>query len=584
MSKSTIVAIILILGAVFIAITSMLYDSITVDEIAHIPAGYTALTKLDLRFNPEHPPLAKIVSAAPLLLLNLNDTIAFQTKEGWLNNDVQYGVLEFGRYLLFRSNNNPNFTLFIARLPMLIFMIGSALIIFFWGRKLFDNKSALLALVLFLFSPTVLAHSRLVTTDMPATFGTLLAIFTFVSHLKKQTRRSFLFLFFASGIAFLLKFSTLLLIPFFVIISLIFEYFIKEKNSIGAILLPFIKNLVPVALSFLFIIWPVYIILTINYPITLQKQQATQSIGGSRNILKPLALYLSDKPILRGAGHYLSGIIMVADHNKSGHPIYFLGKNVLRGGPLYFPFVYFVKEPLTWWLLAFVAAGYLIYRFTAMKQKIYINEILRDHFEIITMILWLTMYWLASITSHINIGIRHLLPAYPFMIMLVSATLVSIRKEMANRYHQKIFTKSILIISALYIAESVFNFPNYIPYFNQIAGGSYGGSRYVLDSNVDWGQDLYRFRDWLNSTDIKKISFDYFSGWADPAYYIGSRYVQSYTKQYKNAADFIVRNPSNGWLAVSLEYAKGSADYAWLKNYTPVTIVGHSIVVYHITR
>jgi hypothetical protein len=140
------------------------------------------------------------------------------------------------------------------------------------------------------------------------------------------------------------------------------------------------------------------------------------------------------------------------------------------------------------------------------------------------------------------------------------------------------------------VVENLKTFPLYLTYFNQAAGGPSGGYRYVTDSNLDWGQDLIRFSDWVKKNNIPKIELDYF-GWADQSYYLGSRFEWLWSKKYLNAEDFKAKNKSDGWLAVSVTYLQESEgpkeypnhpNYLWLKSYQPVTIIGHSIFIYRI--
>ena len=123
-----------------------------------------------------------------------------------------------------------------------------------------------------------------------------------------------------------------------------------------------------------------------------------------------------------------------------------------------------------------------------------------------------------------------------------------------------------------------------------MAGGPAGGYKYVDDSNLDWGQELVRFSDWVKENNIKKIGFDYF-GWADPSYFLGNRYEYVNSTKYKDADDFMKRNDTDGWIAVSytfLNRAGGLSDsprypnYDWLKAREPITIIGYSIYVYRI--
>src|SRR3989338_11089078 len=181
MEKSIkIFAGVVIAAAVVLSITSVWDDSIIIDEIPHIGAGYSYLVKQDMRLNPEHPPLVKDLAAVPLLFTNLKQDV-FNTKM-WQT--AINGQWEFGRFLIFNSGNDADLIKHLVKLPMLLFFVLSATLIFKWGRKLYGNTGAITALILFSFSTTVIAHSRFVTTDVPALFGVLLATYYFVNYQK----------------------------------------------------------------------------------------------------------------------------------------------------------------------------------------------------------------------------------------------------------------------------------------------------------------------------------------------------------------------------------------------------------------
>ncbi|MBX4190344.1 hypothetical protein KW791_03570 [Candidatus Parcubacteria bacterium] len=131
-------------------------------------------------------------------------------------------------------------------------------------------------------------------------------------------------------------------------------------------------------------------------------------------------------------------------------------------------------------------------------------------------------------------------------------------------------------------------FPFYLTYFNEVAGGPAGGHNYVVDSNLDWGQDLKRLGDWVEENKVQKIYLDYF-GWADQAYYLKDKFVWIQSRQYPSAAKFLADNTNGGYIAVSATFyteslASEEKNYAWLQAYKPTAVIGNSIFVWHITQ
>jgi len=582
--KTSIIAIIIIAAAVVLAIASSWNDSLVVDEVPHIGAGYSYLVKGDMRLNMEHPPLAKDLAAIPLLFLNLNQS-AFQSK--FWQTDVN-GQWEFGRLFIFNSGNDADLIRHLARLPMLLFFILSAALLFKWARRLYGNAGAIISLVLFSFSPTVIAHSRFVTTDMAALFGVLLATYFFINYLKNQTTKNLIIAGLVFGVALLCKFSTVLLVPFFVLLALLYPSRRRVHTFFFTILI--------FAIGVVIVLWPVYYFHIRNYPPEKQQYDARHILTSVyRKISAPLSLEIkaSGQPLLRPLAQYSLGALRVLHQNTEPHNTFFMGDVLYYGSHLYFPIVYFIKEPLAWWALVLIALLAISTQVKSLKFKVTsLTDWIKAHFEEFAMILWLLIYWVSSINSTLNIGVRHLLPTYPFAILLVSGQIAKIGQRVKEKSKKIFLTFGLLLLTLLgwYVIENLRVFPYYLTYFNQVAGGPSGGYRYVTDSNLDWGQDLIRFSNWVKEKNIPKIELDYF-GWADQAYYLGSRFEWLWREKYQNAEDFKARNKSDGWLAISVTFLQETQgppeqpqypNYLWLKSYQPVAIIGHSIFVYHI--
>ncbi len=574
---ATLLAGVVILAALAVAIGSVWNESMVVDEVPHIGAGYSYLVKRDMRLNPEHPPLAKDVAAIPLLFLNL-DRSAFET-EYWKVHDFN-AQWNFGRHLSFDSGNDPERITHLAKLPMLLFFLGSALLLFHWGRKLYGERAALLSLILFCFSPTVIAHARFVATDVPALCGVLCATYCILRYLKRPDTPNLLLSGCALGFALVTKFSTLLLFPYFVLLSLGWKWTRAPSVSYGRIA----GSLVLIfAIAGGLVVYPVYAFHTAQYPPERQRLDIELFLQEyPHRTIASTVVWASTHALLRPAAQFVLGVCMVAQRSSEPNLTYFLGEVSRTGSLSYFPIVYLLKEPLAWWALVSIALALLASQWNA--GKVPVRNFISGHFDEFAMLLWLAIYWLTSITSNINIGVRHLLPVYPFSILLVSGQVFRFIRRSRLRLALVTF------ILGWYMAESAHTYPYYLTYFNELAGGPSGGYRYVVDSNVDWGQDLIRLSDWVRKHDIAKIETDYF-GWADVEYYLGERFEPMQPTKYSDADDFRERNQTDGWLAVSANFLQGSqgppddpapVSYLWLKAYDPVTVIGNSIFVYRI--
>ncbi|OGN08899.1 MAG: hypothetical protein A3J46_02455 [Candidatus Yanofskybacteria bacterium RIFCSPHIGHO2_02_FULL_41_11] len=590
-------SIFVVLAALTLAITSLWNDSFTVDEIPHVGAGYSYITKGDFRLNPEHPPLAKDVAGFSLSLLSISQS-AFSTQ--YWTGDVN-GQWNFGRTLIYDRTNNVDVITRTAKTTMLIFFVLSALIIFRWTNELYGSgKSGLTALFLFAFSPTVLAHSRFVTTDMPALFGILLGTYFFIKFIRNPTRKSFWFAALAFGVAQLTKFSAVLLAPLFIFI--IVAWSMANSFSLKSFTVLFIRSLILMALGIILVVWPVYALHTINYPPERQRNDAASNLAtyGNRLFADPV-VWASDKPMIRPLAQYAMGILMVNQRSAGGNTTFFLGEVRNYAWKYYFPVVYAIKEPLPFWLLTIAVLLYLAAKMKIPNSKFQIPNIrrwIKTYFVEFSMLLWIVMYWFLSIKANLNIGVRHLLPTYSFVYILLAGQIVKIiqNAKLKNssrlggipKFYILIFT--FLILLGWYITENIRVYPYYLTYFNQLAGGSSGGYRYVVDSNLDWGQDLKRLAMWveknISSASEDKIYLDYF-GWADQNYYLKDKFVWLSAGKYKSTREFLADNLDGGYIAVSASFYMGSREnpetsYAWLDSYKPIATIGNSIFVWHI--
>lgn len=591
-------AVIVVAIAVLLAAAANIGDTLIVDEVPHIGAGFSYVAKGDYRLNPEHPPLAKTM--AGLAILPFTDGTAAFNSTHWTK--AINGQWNFGRQLIYDSGNDADLITMLARLPMLLFLILSAAVLWRWAATRYGASAALIAVILLAFSPTVLAHARFVTTDMAAAWGVLVATFFFIRYLRNPGRRSFVLAALALGLALLTKFSTVLLAPFFVLAAMLWAL-AERHGMLRGSLRPMVhwvgRAVLVLAAGFVFVVWPVYWAHTHNYPVERQVRDTydiTSDDGFTPGVV--VVNWLADKPILRAAGHYGLGVMMVAQRNAGGNTVYWMGNVVKSAGPWYFPTVYFLKESIAWWILAALAVGTLVVRSRrehAHAHKPRKNEWLADHFDELAMLLWLAIYWGFSLTSTLNIGVRHLLPVFPFTIMLVAGRLGTVL-DWLKRYDKKRLKWATGIIAVLlgwYTFESVSVFPHFLTYFNQFAGGPSGGYRYVVDSNVDWGQDARRLAGYLDGKGVERITLDYF-GWADPSYYLpDGRIIWTTAGTFTDADDFMKRNRSDGWIAVSATFLQNSnglktfdpldkKNYHWLTLYEPEAVIGNSIFLWHI--
>jgi 4-amino-4-deoxy-L-arabinose transferase-like glycosyltransferase len=576
---TNLIAAFLLTFVFFISVFSVKDDSATMDEMAHLPAGYSYLTQKDMRLNPEHPPLIKDLAAIPLLFIK---GINFpQDIKAW-KEDIN-GQWEFGFNFLYNSGNPADKMIFWSRIPMILILILLGFYIFKWAKELFGNKAALLSLFLFSFSPTFLAHGRLVTTDVGAATGIFIATYYFIKALKSSTKRNIILAGISFGLAELCKFSVILLIPFFAILALIW-WLIKLgtwQKTLKILILVFIIGYL--------LIWPVYQYHVWNYPPERQARD-TEFLLGSTPFpkVREILVWASTKPILRAYAHYGLGLALVLQRAAGGHTTYFLGEVSAAGWKNYFPVVYSVKEPLAFHILTLIA---LLYASFLIKKAFWQNTFqrmrgwLKNHFPEFAMLGFIGLYWVTSLTSNLNIGVRHLLPAFPFTILLVSGAIVNFLREPFLKLKYALL--GVLILWQILSVISIY--PHFLAYFNELAQGPDNGYIYTVNSNLDWGQDLKRLKKWIDEKNIDKIYVDYFGG-GDAQYYLKEKYAPWWGT--RDSKEF----PKGSYLAVSATFLQGGRGlptpgfnqpygyYHWLDKYTPVAKIGYSIFIYYIVQ
>jgi hypothetical protein len=583
-----ILSIVSVLLMLVLATVSQKQESAIMDEVAHIPAGYSYLTQKDMRLNPEHPPLLKDLSAIPVLFMNdikFPDNLKSWTSE--INSQW-----DFGFKFLYESGNNADKIVFWSRIPMLLLLMLLGLFIYRWTKELYGKLPALFAVFLFSFSPTFLAHGRYVTTDVGAAFAFFFASYFFIKYLKNQNRKNLFWAGITFGIAQLIKFSLILLVPYFGILILIWIYIKwRENKQFWKTFFYYISRFILIIIIGYILVYPVYLFHVYNYP--QAKQISDTTFIASQFPVKPignLTIWMSKQPVLRPYAQYALGLFMVFQRATGGNTTYFLGDVTNEGWKSYFPIVYAIKEPLVLHILTIIAllvlaaGGTKLAWARAFKS---FSGFLKNHFTEIAMLIFLAIYWGASITSNLNIGVRHILPTFPFVYILVSGQI----KKLFNQIHNKkrVLVACYFVLGALlawYAFSSLSIYPYYLSYFNELTGGAKNGYIYVTDSNLDWGQDLKRLAKWIEDNNIPKIKIDYFGG-ATAKYYLGDKAEEWH-------ADYDPQKAKNSWLAVSATFLqqnraiptkgfeKTTDYYLWLNQYKPTIVIGNSIFVYRI--
>ncbi|HVQ37583.1 MAG TPA: glycosyltransferase family 39 protein, partial [Pyrinomonadaceae bacterium] len=334
-------------------------SSLTNDEIVHIPSGYQYLMTGNFRLNPDHPPLAKMWASVPLLVVQPK---VYLEPDGAGEEFARFTVLAS---IEFWQRNKLRFQAisFWTRVPMVLLTLVLGLLIFVYGRQLFGPRAAILAVALFTFEPTMLAHGWVVHTDMPAAFGYLLFFFALQAYFRRPTLRRAVELGLAIGVALLIKFSLAILVPILVVALV---YLAARASRFGV-------SRRDCLVHACLIIGIVLLLLNAAYyfkhpqlaaPEASYISATTPAPVASERITNGLALLSKVIPT-----YYFFGLYTVYVHNQLGHETSLIGHYSHFGWWYYFPAAFALKTSLPFLVLSIVAVGWAWYAWVIGRDK-----------------------------------------------------------------------------------------------------------------------------------------------------------------------------------------------------------------------
>lgn len=565
------------------AATSVVKRSNTWDESGHLLSGYAYLKNGIDYLEPSHPVLGRLIPAMPLLFFNLRFEPDKVTAQGAPGSNFYPYSLKF----LFENNIDGRKLLFYSRLPMVILGVILGIYVFVWGRMLYGSKGGLLALFLYVLCPNILAHTGLVTTDFPLTAFFFIALF----YLYFLTERITILRVFLAGItlglALTTKYSALLIIiPYSAVF--IYLYFrppvffkrqsasIEDEKILPSVAVRRMGELIRLSAVFAAIfliayltVWAIY---GFHYRGDFLEARSAIDIGNTiyRWEDNKTNNVIADE-ILSGIRHfhllpesYIYGLHRFLSRADEGHAAFLMGDYSAQGWWYYFIVAFLIKTPIP---VLYLFLGALLCLFKYSNRAI----------SLIFFALPVGLMFFASLTQHINIGLRHILPIYPFMYVLIGGLInIPIKRK-------KLAVGILSLVLAWSVWASVKIYPYYLSYFNEFIGGPKNGYKYLVDSNLDWGQDLIGLKEYMDEHKIEKIKLSYF-GFSDPAYY-GINY--EYLPSYAIPKPIIERPqiPLEGYFAISATMLQGvylpDRDfYKLFREIEPVDTIGYSIFIY----
>ncbi len=500
--------------------SAALDESPTFDEPTHLTAGYSYWTKNDYRLDAENGNLVARWAALPLLFQDLR--FPDPLSHAWFHSAAGLTSKQF----FFELGNDCDGMLTRARLMMSLFGFALCLLVFSWARSLFGPLAGLLAEALMVFDPNMLAHSPLVTADVAAAFFFAAATWSLWAALDKVTPLRLT----AAALSVTGLFLTKMSAPCFLLVAAILTVarlcssqpvrvsIGKWRGAISARIrkcICFVAIAAVIGATLWVSIWAAYGF----------RYSALAQTGQPRDILEarwdynlqgnPFAgvfTFVRQRHLLPEAFTY--GATYVAK-NSQARPSFLDQRWSNVGFRSFFPRAFLYKTPLALLGLLLLGSIALFYRKSETNQD---SESSLSFLCLLPLFGLIVAYALFALSTRLNIGHRHLLPIYPAIFILCGAT----ARLFQTRY-VKIALVAIALLGGWDLVASFSVRPHYLAYFNETIGGPSNGYQHLVDSSLDWGQDLPSLRQWIDSLpadqrDNDKLYLAYF-GVANPRHY-----------------------------------------------------------------
>jgi 4-amino-4-deoxy-L-arabinose transferase-like glycosyltransferase len=526
--RPTILAALLIaFGAIRMATTIRVF-SVTNDEPTHVGAGLELIEYHRYTLQAENPPLARIVFAAVPWF-------------GGMRFDPQ-GTFSDQIHSVFYGHGEYKANLFRARCGTIVFFVIAAIALFFAARDALGDTGALAATFLFTMEPIVLGYSALATHDGAAVAGLAVALLAFERWLHQPDWKRALIFGAAFGFSINCKFSSIVFVP--VACAAIAAVRLLRDSELRRQFVRALTTMIPAAAITLLVIWA-------GYGFTVHTFAELQPwIESYPPFVQHLLAHISPTTPLP-APEFFVGISAIHKTNSEGFQSFLCGRVGMSGWWWYFPFAVILKTTIAA-LLLFVAGAWFALR----------DRTLRGPFAEWSLAALAIVA--VAMPSTLDVGIRYILPFYmPFAIATAAGVLAMLRASRGS-------TAVAIALLVFHLVASVLAHPDYFPYFNAFAGRD--PSRYLADSNIDWGQDILRLRSVVRRERIPSLTVA-LMGPADLA-----------ALGFPTIYPIDMNARAHGWIAVSdhpRQVMTEQGGLKWLPR-QPTRRVGKSISLYYI--
>ena len=467
----------------------------TWDEANHIYAGYKSWTDADFGLNPEHPPMVKLLATAPLLSSPKKTP---ELKDRYFKEEAFLGGKEF------LYQNDPESILLRTRLATATLTLLLAVLVFLGTKEMFGTGAAFIALTLLTFDPNLLAHGAFVTTDAALSCFMFASIYAFYRYVKAPSIWRLSVFGISTGLALAVKHTGALVFPILLLLA-VFEVVrnlinAETRNAVGKHALKLAGSLVGATVIALAVLWAFY---GFRYAARPNGLQLNPPLTAYVQDLKPHETWfvstMARWHVLPESYLYgLADVRLTANFYTS----YVLGKIYAHGVWFYFPIAFLIKSTISFMVLLLLAViAIATRRFNCWR-------------EIVFLAVPPVFYLIVAFAVGMNIGVRHILPVYVFLSVLIGGAAWALIGQ--NRK----WARLVIALLLVHAFSSLRTFPVYLAYSNELWGGPSHTYKYLTDSNVDWAQQLKAIKQYLDQRGVKDCWFAYFGeGIADYKYY-----------------------------------------------------------------
>ena len=467
----------------------------TWDEANHIYAGYRSWTDADFGLNPEHPPMAKLLATAPLLSSPLKTP---KLEDRYFKEEAFLGGKEF------LYQNDADSILLRTRIATATFTLLLAVLVFLGAKEMFGTGAAFIALTLLTFDPNLLAHGAVVTTDAALSCFMFASVYAFYRYVKAPSVWRLSVVGISTGLALAAKHTGALVFPILLLLAVceVVRNLISSEtlNAVGKQTLRLGASLVAATVIALAVLWAFY---GFRYAARPHGLQLNPPLTAYVQDLKPhetwLVSTLARWHVLPESYLYgLADVRLTANFYTS----YVLGKIYAHGVWFYFPIAFLIKSTIGFMALLLLALVAIATRRLSCWR------------EILFLLVPPVFYLIVAFAVGMNIGVRHILPVYVFLSVLIGGAAWALIR------HNRKWARLVIALLLIHAFSSLRTFPVYLAYSNELWGGPSNTYKYLTDSNVDWAQQLKATKQYLDQRGVRDCWFVYFGeGIADYKYY-----------------------------------------------------------------